>query len=253
MNCALIYDPGNGDGTLGGAELTMMELEATAPEGVTITDLKDAETVIFGNCVLTTQDILPGLMDKRVLRFHHDLARDEDPVVRNWLEANAEHIFTSPLHREKYGLDGELIPPSIGLEAFRPNRQTRRHQKREGVVTVGSWQSPGKGGHLITEQAERSDVTIDCYGPGNFAPRGPRINDCGPVDHSQLPALLHKYEQFVFLPLAIEPFGRCVAEAYASGCEVLTNDNVGASYWIENEPDKLYSASQDFWALVSNA
>jgi len=250
VNVAFIYDPGNRDGTRGGAELTMDEIQSAAPEEVTFTKVDEADTVIFGNCVVTSPDIIPALMGKRVIRYHHDLARDENAALRGWLDDNAEHIFTSPLHREKYGRDGELIPPSIGLEAFKPNRQTRRHVKRKGVCSIASWQSPGKGGHLITEQAERSDVTIDCYGPGNFAPRGDRIKDMGPVDHSDLPQILQRYEQFLFLPIAVEPFGRCVAEAFAAGVEVLTNENVGAKWWIENEPDRLYTAATDFWELV---
>lgn len=250
MNVSVMYDAGNADGTRGGAELAMDEIQATAPEGVTLTDMAEADTVIFGNCTLATPDVIPALMGKRVIRFHHDLARHENEIVRSWLEDNAEHVFTSPIHRDKYGLDGELIPPSINLEAFKPNRQTRRHVKREGVCSVASWQSPGKGGHLISEQAERSGVNVDCYGPGNFAPRGPRINDMGPVDHSNLPQILHRYEQFLFLPITVEPFGRCVAEAFAAGCEVLTNDLVGAKWWIENKPESLYTAAQDFWGLV---
>lgn len=251
MNVAVLYDPGNADGTRGGAELTMDELKAEAPENVTLTELADAETVIVGNCTLAQPDLIPSLMGKRVIRFHHDLARDENAVVRSWLDDNAEHVFTSPIHRDQYGLDGELIPPSIGLEAFKPNRQTRRHVKREGVCSVGSWQSPGKGGHLVAEQAVRSKVEIDVYGSGGYPPVGPGVKHHGPVDHSALPGILHRYDQFVFLPVAIEPFGRCVAEAWAAGCEVLTNENVGAQWWIENEPDKLYVAARDFWKLVT--
>lgn len=250
MNVAFLYDPGNADGTRGGAELTMDELKATAPEGVTLTDLADAETVIVGNCTLAKPDLIPSLMGKRVIRFHHDLARDENEIVRSWLEDNAEHIFTSPLHREKYGLDGELVPPCVGLEAFKPNRQTRRHVKRNGICTVGSWQSPGKGGFLVAETVARQNAGLDCYGPGNFPPQGPKVTLHGPVEHSALPSILHRYAQFIFLPMAVEPFGRCVAEAWAAGCELLVNENVGAQWWIENQPDRLYTAAEDFWGLI---
>jgi glycosyltransferase involved in cell wall biosynthesis len=63
-------------------------------------------------------------------------------------------------------------------------------------------------------------------------------------------ALLAQYETFVFLPTVIEPFGRLVVEAWAAGCRIVTNNLVGAKWWIENEPGKLDTAAQDFWRVV---
>jgi glycosyltransferase involved in cell wall biosynthesis len=65
-----------------------------------------------------------------------------------------------------------------------------------------------------------------------------------------MPALLARYETFVFLPTVIEPFGRLVAEAWAAGCRIVTNDLVGAKYWIQNDPDAIETAAEDFWKLV---
>lgn len=252
MNVAFIYDPGCLDGTRGGAELAMDELVLAAPEKVKITELRHAETVVIGNCVRVPDDLTDRLKGKRVIRYHHDLARDESPQLREWLNENAEHIFTSPLHRDLYGghPDAALIPPASNLADFRPNRQTRRHPNRKGIVTVGSWQGPGKGGNLVADEIDRRNETVDCYGPGQFPPLGPHINHCGPVAHADLPSVLWQYEEFIFLPSVPEPFGRCVAEAWAAGCAVTTNDMVGAKWWIENEPDKLWTAAEDFWGLV---
>ena len=47
-----------------------------------------------------------------------------------------------------------------------------------------------------------------------------------------------RYERFVFLPTTVEPFGRAVVEAWAAGCELIVNRNVGALHWLEN-PDGL--------------
>lgn len=251
MNVAFEYDPGCHDGTRGGAELAMDELIVAAPDRVEITPVAEADTVIVGNCVLSDPDVLiPALEGKSVYRFHHDLARDEKPALREWLSDNAEHIFTSKMHRELYGEDGHLIPASFDLARFKPNRKTRRHPKREGIVTVGSWQSPGKGAHLVSETVYRHGETVDCYGTGPYPPYGQHVNHKGMVGHAELPAILWQYEQFIFLPTVAEPFGRCVAEAWAAGCEVMTNEMVGAKWWIENEPDKLWTAAEDFWEYV---
>lgn len=250
MNLAWLHDQGNTDGSRGGAELTMDEFAAAAPDEVEFTDLKAAETVVIGNCVTIDPGIIPGLIDRRVIRYRHDLARHEAPVLRSWLDENAEHIFTSPLHRETYGLDGAVIPPAVDLSRFRPNRQTRRNTERKGTCTVGSWQNPGKGGDLISELAARRQEPIDVWGFGPYLPCGEFINQCGSVDQIKLPELLAAYETFVFLPTAIEPFGRCVVEAWAAECSVICNELVGAKWWIENHPDKLSTAGDDFWRVV---
>jgi glycosyltransferase involved in cell wall biosynthesis len=255
MKVAFLYDPGCLDGTRGGAELVMDELIEAAPDSVEFTTAEDAETVVIGNCVkLDHEKILPQIEGKKVWRYHHDLARDESPVLREWLDANAEHIFTSPLHKELYGhrTDAHLIPPSANLADFRPPREQRRHPKRKGIVTVASWQGPGKGAQLVSETVYQQDETLDCYGTGQFRPIGKHVRDMGPVRHADLPAILWQYEQFVFLPFAPEPFCRCVAEAWAAGCEILTNDLVGAKWWIENDPDALYTAAEDFWSLIND-
>lgn len=254
MRASFLYDPGCFDGTRGGAELVMDELIEAAPDGVIFTSPDDADTVVIGNCVtLDHEKILPQIEGKRVIRYHHDLARDESQEFWDWLDANAEHIFTSPYHRDLYGHypDAQLIPPTATLKTFRPPRDKRRHPKRKGIVTVGSWQGPGKGAQLVSETVYRAGETLDCYGTGAWQPVGQHVSNKGPVRHADLPAILWQYEQFVFLPFAPEPFGRCVAEAWSAGCEIMTNDLVGSKWWIENKPDDLYTAAEDFWSFAN--
>lgn len=250
MKVAWLHDQGNADGSRGGAELTMDEFAAAAPGGVEFTDLKAAEAVVIGNCVTVDPGIIPALIERRVIRYHNDLAQHESPVLRSWLDENAEHIFTSPLHREHYGLDGAVVPPALDLDRFRPNRQTRRNTERQGVCSVASWMNPGKGGHLVAEWAARNQTEVECFGIGPFAPSGPGIRNHGAVTQGELPQVLHGFDQFVFLPTAVEPFGRCVVEAWAAGCEIVTNELVGARYWLEEKPEALETAAEDLWAVV---
>jgi glycosyltransferase involved in cell wall biosynthesis len=70
------------------------------------------------------------------------------------------------------------------------------------------------------------------------------------VSQERMPELLAGYERFVFLPTVIEPFGRLVAEAWASGCSLVVNDLVGAAHWIREDPDAIGTAAADFWRLV---
>ncbi len=40
-----------------------------------------------------------------------------------------------------------------------------------------------------------------------------------------------------------------MAEAWAAGCELIVNRNVGALYWLD-QPEAIESAGSDFWRLV---
>jgi hypothetical protein len=251
---AIVADQGNGDGTQGGAELTMREFGQAAPADVTLTqDVGDADTVIIGNCVTLHPDVIPALDGKRVIRYHNDLARHEHPTLRKWLEQNAEHVFTSPMHQRLYGLAGDWpnIPPPVDLARFRPSRVHRRHGKRAGTCAIASWQGPGKGQQMVREWSDRNEP-VDVYGAGAFGPRGPNLNSMGPLPYELVPEVLWRYERFVHLPTAPEPFGRAVLEAWAAGCSLVVNRQVGAVHYIENDRDSLETAAADFWDLVAN-
>lgn len=251
MKVAVLYDPGNADGTKGGAELTMEEYAAAMP--VERCDVDEAETVVIGNCVTFGADLIDALRGKRVVRVHHDLARHENPDLRRWLNANADHTFCSPLHQElydfRYGVNRTWpnIPPAIDLAAFKPPRQSRRN--REGAVAIGAWQNYGKGQQLLAEWAD-ANGGLTVYGTGPLPPLAPSIKLEGPLEPSKVAQTLWGYETFVHLPTAPEPFGRGVAEAWAAGCHIVTNSLVGARYWIEEAPDKLATAAEDFWGYV---
>ena len=248
MNVAIVADQGNADGSIGGAELTMREFAHAAPDHATLADLKDAETVIVGNCVSFGPSLIGLLSGKRVIRYHNDLARHEHPQLRAWLEDHADHVFTSPLHQRLYGLDGDWpnIPPALDLNRFRHGAAA----ERQGTCAVGSWANPGKGQQLLREWAEANEP-VDVWGAGAFLPNASSLIVKGEVAHEDVPAVLAGYRRFVHLPTSPEPFGRAVVEAWAAGCELVVNRMVGALHYIEREPEKLESAAVDFWRLVT--
>jgi hypothetical protein len=236
--CFLHDDPGY----IGGAELTMREFRDAAPSHVTFTEPADAQVVVVGNCTSMTPDDVKVLCGRRVVRYYHDLGAHERPAVREWFAEHAEHVFTSPLHREAYGADGAVIPPALAL--CRPPSNGRA-----GTCSVAAWMNPGKGGQLLSEYAARNGV-MDVYGAGPYVPRGDQVIAKGALSPEQVIPTLARYRRFVFLPSALEPFGRCVVEAWAAGCEVVTNELVGARYFIEGDPEPLRTAAEDFWGLV---
>lgn len=250
MKVAFVSDPANADGTIGGAELTLSEFAAAAPEGVELSPMDEAQAVVVGNCVTFGESLRSRLSGKRVVRYFNDL----DPVgnLRDWFLENATCIFTSPLHLERFPgepADHRLIPPAVPLSDFYPPRQHRRNGKRKGTVSVATWQNPGKGAPLVERWAqEHGPVAV--YGTGPWHPVGPNIVFCGPLEYRQIPQVLWGFERFLFLPTAVEPFGRSVVEADAAGCELVVNRNVGATYWLNEKPLSIETAASKFWEVV---
>lgn len=248
-------------GYVGGAELTQAEFRAAAPDGVEVIDCPpgevapDLDRYVIHNCVRYSRDDLRATGGAPKVRYIHDVWPHGDPGMRRRLLDSATLIFCSPRHRDRFPhrveRDSHLIPPAIDLKSFRPTRQQRRNFQREGACSIGAFRHPNKGAQQLVEWAAQNGE-LDVYGGGRFAPRS-GVNYLGPLEPRQVAQTLWKYERFVHLPTVLEPFGRCVVEAWAAGCRIVTNANVGARYWIEQEPEKLETAAADFWAVVTDA
>jgi hypothetical protein len=242
------------EGVLGGAELTEREHRAAAPEGVEIVDCPKGnidptcDRYVIQNCVLyEVTDLLP-LEGKPVTKMWHDVGPWMQPGVRGWLDANATAICCSPLQSDYMGLDDAVwIPPPVNLQRFM-TAAYHVNGNRHGNVCVGSWRNYGKAPHKVAEWAVENDSPVQFYGEGPWAPPGSK-----PVPYDKMPALLAGFERFVFLPNVLEPFGRAVAEAWAAGCELVVNGNVGAAYWLMEDPGAIETAGEDFWKVVLDA
>jgi glycosyltransferase involved in cell wall biosynthesis len=235
--------------TVGGAELTQAEFRAAVPDAIEIVDCPpgevrdDCDIYVIHNCVLYEPADFEVIGTRFAVKYHHDVGPHVRPEVKDWLRENTIEVCCSPIQAEYMGLAAACIPPPVDLQRFRDAAETVNGDRR-GAVSVGSWRNYGKAPHRAAEWAA-GNGGIDFYGDGPFAPRGSQA-----VPYEQMPTLLAHYETFVFLPAVIEPFGRLVAEAWAAGCEVVTNNLVGARWWIENDPDALETASEAFWGVV---
>lgn len=232
----------------GGAELTQAEFRNAAPQDVEIIDCPAGDVdpgldrYVLHNIVQYPLSDLKPLKGKPVLKYHHDVGPWIVPEVWTWLRRNARHVCCSPIQADYLNLAADLIPPALDLGRFE-KAADGVNGDRSGVVSIGSWRNFGKAPH---KAAEWADGNIDFFGGGPLAPAG-----SSEVSYDAMPALLASYRTFVFLPAVIEPFGRVVAEAYAAGCEIVTNNLVGARYWITENPEALDTAAADFWKAVT--
>lgn len=247
--------------TVGGAELTQAEFRAAAPDGVEIIDCygdvevpgarmpdgnswPDCDRYVIHNCVTYSAEALQVIGDTPAVKYWHDVGPHLQPGVRDLLDSNARPICCSPVQAEYMGLNGaECIPPPVDLKRFE-EAAASVNGNRAGQVSIGSWRNYGKAAHKVAEWAQKNGA-VDFYGDGPFAPTGSR-----PVPYDEMPGLLARYDRFVFLPMVLEPFGRLVAEAWAAGCEIVTNGLVGATYWITERPEAIETAAEDFWKAV---
>jgi glycosyltransferase involved in cell wall biosynthesis len=245
----------------GGAELTQAEFRGAAPAGFDVVEvqpdrldlLAGCDSVCIHNCVTyPAAETIDALEGHPVLRYWHDLAREggpADPALNRWAAEHATSVFTSPLHRDRFphsiGSDTHLVPPAIDLARFRSQGKRRR----SGTCWLGSALHAGKGLVHAFEWAEEHEP-VDFWGVLPFdPPDSPRILVNGPVPSRYVPEILGRYARFLFLPTTTEPFGRAVVEAWAAGCELIVNRNVGALHWLDH-PAALESATDDFWRLV---
>jgi hypothetical protein len=236
---------------IGGAERTMQEFADAAPEGVKVIACqpgevaRDLDAYLLGNVVSYTIDDLRAIdWTIPTWKYHNDVGSWVNPQVAEWVSQYAKPICCSPLQAEYMDLDeAVLIPPPIDLQPFY-EAASRVNGSRAGAVAVGSWRNYGKGAHrAYAWGAENGGIEI--YGEGEFAPPGSQA-----VAYEDMPDLLARFQTFVHLPSVIEPFGRGVVEAWAAGCQLVTNELVGALYWIREAPDKLETAADDLWKIV---
>lgn len=236
-------------GIIGGAERTQAEFRRAAPDGVEIVDCPPGDVkpgcdvYAIHNCVMYRFKELEAIADKPIIKYWNDVGSWYSEEVRELLDAQARVICCSPLQAEYMDFpDAELIPPPVDLARFESAAAKARN--RAGTISVGSWRNVGKAPGRVLEWA-RGNGGVDFYGSGPFAPP-----DSREVAYAGMPGLLARYKRFVFLPAVIEPFGRCVAEAWASGCELIINDLVGAKYWLTENPDAIRTAGTDYWRVI---
>jgi glycosyltransferase involved in cell wall biosynthesis len=242
----------------GGAELTQAEFRLAAPEGVEVVNcppggVVECDRYVAHNVVPYEMDDMAPLSSRPVVKYQHDVWPQGQADVRRFLLERARLIFTSPLHKERFPWphkdDGVCIPPPVNVDRFKcPSRQAKRQKK--GAVAVAQWRNGGKGQQNVIEWSDKNQKLLTVYGPGPYIPIGPNIDYMGELEYADIPRILWQYETFVHLPTVLEPFGRAVVEARAAGCNLIVNNLVGARYWIEEAPDYISSAADDFWREV---
>ena len=185
------------------------------------------------------RETVDALAGKPALRYWHDLARPGGPATRRscrWAPEHATSVFTSPLHRDRFPhrVAGE---PHADPARDRPRALRRAGARKRRAAPAGSARRSTPARACCRPSSGPRRTSRSTSGASRRrSPESARIRAKGPSRPTHVPTILRLYRRFVFLPTTVEPFGRAVVEAWAAGCELIVNRNVGALHWLEH-PD----------------
>lgn len=178
-----------------------------------------------------------------------------DPLVRKLFSRSALNVYVSPLHQQTIEriLGKGNLPESFVLKPM-IDSTVFYDQKRERdidylfVGVIGE----AKGLAAMRERFRDADIHF----VGKIAP-GEKLDFGtyhGSVPYHEIPDFMNRAKHFVFLPRWPEPQGRVVIEAALCGCELVTNQNVGATSFpfdIANSAN-FSQANDEFWTAIES-
>ena len=246
----------------GGAEISSDSLRRAHPRCVAIQwqaawkqEDRPPDLFVVQNCVTFGSDLVNVLSQAPVVKCVRDYwDHAGDPVLRTWLLENANVlIFSSPGQQERFPFPVDsptvLVPPPV--YAPRYMKAAENAGERAGTCWVGRMWEPQKGIANAMAWANEHREVVDFYGDGPHKPANSQyVRYAGVLTHEEVAGVLASYERFLFLPNWYEPFGRAVVEAHFAGCELLLNDNIGAKWWIDNDPVSLLQGVAMFWQVL---
>lgn len=190
------------------------------------------------------------LREKPFMAHRHGGWHGGDPIMRRWVLENAALVtFNSPKQRElfRYAVDVpfDFVPLPIDIDSFMVTTPVGR----EGTIFLGLI-AAAKGISYTVDWAMRNQHPIDFYGEilfrGNEKLIEPPCTYCGGVDYERVPALLGRYNSFIFQPYEPDLYSRTVVEAYAAGCDlILEGDEQALWDWLDL--DACRTAASTFW------
>lgn len=186
---------------------------------------------------------------------------DKFHIFRKLFANAALNVFQSPKHYQShYDFYGEavinhlIMPPTVDVDKLKPSKE----KDGETIPFFGDLNFL-KGGHeYVTYAEEHPNLSFKVFGKNRLRremPKNMTFHD--PISNTEVLEILGKTKQFICKPVWPEPSGRLAAEAFLSGCEILSNDRIG-TFSFDFYPDnfekakaEMLQAPQNFWSAVS--
>ncbi|QNJ97185.1 glycosyltransferase family 9 protein [Constantimarinum furrinae] len=180
---------------------------------------------------------------------------DKFHLFRNLFKGSALNVFQSPKHFEAhYDFYGEavsnklIMPPTVEVDRLKPSEE-----KDESVIPFFGDLNFLKGGHeYITYAEEHPEIKFMVYGRCQLRREmPPNLTFHDPVSNDEVLEILGKTKQFICKPVWPEPSGRLAAEAFLSGCEMISNDRIG-TFSFDFYPDHKEQAIEEMKQAPEN-
>jgi glycosyltransferase involved in cell wall biosynthesis len=171
-------------------------------------------------------------------------------IVKESYQKSILNLYVSPLHREitnrVLNMDDTkksiVVRPIIDLNAF-----CNKNVDRDIDYLFVGVLSEAKGFESLRKNFSDKEIFM----VGDIHPKikldfGRHL---GKLPYHEIPSIMNRAKNFVFLPRWPEPQGRVVVEAALSGCNLIVNENVGAlsfPFDISN-PENIRNAEELFW------
>lgn len=186
---------------------------------------------------------------------------DKFHLFRKLFSAAALNVFQSPKHYQShFDFYGEavanhlIMPPTVDVSKLKPSEE-----KDEETIPFFGDLNFLKGGHeYVTYAEEHPDLNFKVFGRNRLRremPKNMTFHD--PISNTEVLGILGKTKQFFCKPVWPEPSGRLAAEAFLSGCEILSNDRIGTFSFdfyphnFEKAKAEMLQAPENFWGAVS--
>lgn len=186
---------------------------------------------------------------------------DKFHIFRKLFSHAALNVFQSPKHyRSHFDFYGEavanhlIMPPTVDVAKLKPSEE-------KDAVTIPFFGDLNflKGGHDYVTYAEtHPNLNFTVYGKNRLRRKMPEnMTFHEPVSNTEVLEILGKTKQFICKPVWPEPSGRLAAEAFLSGCEILSNERIGTFSFdfypnnFEKAKAEMLQAPENFWNAIS--
>jgi len=177
-------------------------------------------------------------------------------LIEKMYKNSLSNIFLSPLHYKRIASMIEIdhkpffiLRPTVDTEKFYDKNQ----EKDIEYIFAGAI-SEAKGVENLKKYFEGTNKKLVMIGKNIYGKELPFAEYTGFIPYDEMPNYFNRAKNFIYLPRWPEPQGRVVVEAALCGCNLITNENVGAiSFDFDiSKKENLTGAVEEFWEYINS-
>jgi len=167
------------------------------------------------------------------------------------------NVFLSPLHASIFHKiypetrnKTYILKPLVDVDIF-----TNTHQERDIKYASYGGMSEAKGFYNIMDKFPDEEIIMFGSNPSPLTIQNNYGNVIGRIPYEQMPTFLNRVENYIHLPRWPEPNGLIANQAKLCGCNLITNNHVGAlthDFDISNKNNYKNNAF-DFWKQIESS